>query len=134
MKVYIESFNFSTKGEIQIIDITSKVENIVRKSGVNMGMALIYAPHATGIIGLTEYEPNLINDIKMLLEKLVPRGQHYSHPGNAHSHLRSLLFSPSEVVPIMNGRLTLGTWQSLIWIETDYRPRERKVVVCVFGE
>ncbi|MHA1237728.1 MAG: secondary thiamine-phosphate synthase enzyme YjbQ [Candidatus Odinarchaeia archaeon] len=134
MKVYTDSFKFNTAGEIQIINITQEVEEIVKKSGIKTGIAVVYAPHATGIIGLTEYESALIKDIKNLLETLVPKNKEYSHPGNAHSHLRSLLISPSEVVPVIRGELTLGTWQSIIWVETDYRPRTRKIIVTVIGE
>ena len=134
MKVHNESFRFSTRGEIDFIDLTDRVREAVEKSGVKNGLAHVFAPHATGILILTEYEPSLVNDIRDLLEKLVPRRAAYQHPSNAHSHLRSMLLSPDKTLPVIDGRLVLGTWQSLVFVETDVHPRTRTVITQVIGE
>lgn len=134
MKVFSESFSFSTRGEIDFIDLTGKVEAAVRKSGVENGLVHVFAPHATGILILTEYEPSLESDIKNFLERMVPKRGSYQHPSNAHSHLRSMLLSPDKTLPIVDGHVALGTWQSLIFVETDVYPRQRTVIVQVIGE
>lgn len=134
MKIFSESLTFSTRGEIDFIDLTGKVQGVVRRSGVKNGLAHVFAPHATGVIILTEHEPSLLNDIKDVLEKLIPRRAPYQHPANAHSHLRSMLLCPDKTLPVMDGRVVLGTWQSLVFIETDVHPRRRTVIVQVIGE
>jgi secondary thiamine-phosphate synthase enzyme len=134
MKILNESFTFSTRGEIDFIDISSRVEEIVRKSGVKNGLAHVFAPHATGILILTEYESALLNDIKNALERLVPKRGSYQHPSNAHSHIRSALLCPDRTLPIVDGRVAFGTWQSLVFVETDVYPRKRTVIVQVIGE
>lgn len=134
MKILNESFSFSTRGEIDFVDLTGKVEEVVRKSGVKNGLVHVFAPHATGILILTEFEPSLENDIRNVLERLVPKRGSYQHPSNAHSHLRSMLLSPDRTLPILNGHVALGTWQSLIFVETDVYPRQRTVIVQVIGE
>ncbi len=134
MRLHVESFTFRTRGPIDIVNITPKVKAIVENSGIKNGIAHIFAPHATGIISLTEYEEGLLNDIRSLLEKLVPSKEEYEHPSNAHAHLRSIIFSPEKTVPIINGRLALGTWQSIVFIETDIYPRTRTIIVHIIGE
>ncbi len=134
MKIVNESLTFSTEGEIDFIDLTSRVQEVVRGSGIKNGFTHVFAPHATGIIVLTEYEPSLLNDIRSLLEKLAPKRGSYRHPSNAHSHLRSVLLPPDRTLPVVDGRVVVGTWQSLLFIETDVHPRRRTVVVQVIGE
>ena len=134
MKVFNDSLSLSTRGEIEFIDLSEKVQEAVEKSGVKNGLAHVFAPHATGVLVLTEYEPNLEEDIRGLLERLVPRRASYRHPSNAHSHLRSLLLSPDKTLPVIDGHVVLGTWQSLIFIETDVHPRQRTIVIQVIGE
>ena len=129
-----EEINFNTKGEIDIIDITYDVERIVRKSGVKSGTATVFIPGATGAITTIEYEPNLLQDFKDLLEELIPSSKHYRHPINGRSHLRASLIGPSVTVPISNGNLILGTWQQIVFLELDTRPRSRTVVVQIVGE
>jgi secondary thiamine-phosphate synthase enzyme len=134
MKFLNESLTFSTRGEIDFVDLSSRVEEIVRKSGVKNGLAHVFAPHATGILILTEYESALLNDIKDALERLIPKRGSYHHPSNAHSHLRSALLCPDRTLPIVDGRVAFGTWQSLLFVETDVYPRKRTVIVQVIGE
>jgi secondary thiamine-phosphate synthase enzyme len=134
MKVFNESIRFSTRGEIDFVDLTNKVQNIVTRSGIKNGLAHVFAPHATGILILTEYEPSLMADLKDVLEKLIPRGTAYRHPSNAHSHLRSVFLCPDRTLPVIDGHVVLGTWQSLVFVETDVYPRQRTVIVQVVGE
>ncbi len=134
MKVFNESFKFSTGGEIDFEDLTGKVQDAVNKSGIKNGLAHVFAPHATGILILTEYEPSLMTDLKEALEKLIPKRASYRHPSNAHSHLRSAFLCPDRTLPVIDGRVVLGTWQSLVFVETDVYPRQRTVIVQVIGE
>lgn len=134
MKVFNKSIGFSTKGEIEFFDISDRVQDIVGQSGIKNGIAHVFAPHATGILILTEYEPALLEDTKKMLETLIPKRGNYAHPSNAHAHLRSLLLSPDKTLPVIEGRVELGTWQSLVFVETDVHPRQRTIVVQILGE
>jgi secondary thiamine-phosphate synthase enzyme len=133
-KVFNTSYSFSTKGEIEFIDLSDKVQEAVSKSGIKNGLAHVFAPHATGILILTESDYSLLNDIKALLEKLIPKHAAYSHPSNAHAHLRSVLLPPDKTLPVIDGRIEFGTWQSLVFVETDVHPRRRTVIIQVIGE
>lgn len=134
MKVFDETLRFSTKGEIEFIDISSKVQQVVDRSGIMNGLVHVFAPHATGVLILTEYEPDLLNDIKKTLERIAPRSASYEHPSNAHAHLRSLLLNPDRTLPLIDGRIVLGTWQSLVFVEVDVHPRQRTLIIQVLGE
>jgi len=134
VKVFNEKFVFSTKGEIDFMDLTGKVHEVVKKSGIKNGLIHVFAPHATGIIILTEHEPSLDRDIKDFLEKLIPKHGGYRHPSNAHSHLRSMLLSPDKTLPVIDGQAVLGTWQSLVFVETDVYPRRRTIIMQAIGE
>ena len=134
MVAVTKEIHFNTKGEIDIVDITYDVEKIVEKTGVKNGTATVFIPGATGAITTIEYEPNLIQDFKDLIEELVPSSKHYRHPINGRSHLRASLIGPSVTVPISNGRLILGTWQQIVFLELDTRPRSRTVVIQIVGE
>lgn len=133
-KVFSTSHSFSTKGEIDFIDLTDKVQEEVSKSGIKNGLVHVFAPHATGILILTENEYGLLNDIKAFLEEVIPKHGAYRHPSNAHSHLRSMLLPPDKTMPVIDGRVEFGTWQSLIFVETDVYPRRRTVTIQVIGE
>ena len=134
MKIFNENFIFSTKGEIDFMDLTGKVHEVVQKSGIRNGLIHVFAPHATGIIILTEHEPRLDSDVKDFLEKIIPKHGGYRHPSNAHSHLRSMLLSPDKTLPVIDGEVVMGTWQSLVFVETDVYPRRRTIVMQVIGE
>jgi secondary thiamine-phosphate synthase enzyme len=133
-KVVNKSFRFSTKGEIDFLDLTGQVQEFVSDSAIRNGMVHIFAPHATGIIILTENDYALLNDITEFLEEIVPKRRAYQHPSNAHSHLRSMLLPPDKTLPIIDGRVELGRWQSLLFVETDVYPRQRTIIVQVIGE
>jgi len=133
-KIVNKTYTFSTKGEIDFVDLTDKVQETVSESGIVNGIVHVFAPHATGIIILTENDPALLEDIQVFLQEITPKNRNYSHPSNAHSHLRSVLFPPDRTLPVMNGRVEFGTWQSLMFVETDVYPRRRTVIVQVIGE
>ena len=133
-KVVNRSFSFSTKGEIDFVDLTDKVQEVVSKSAIKNGLVHVFAPHATGILVLTENDYALLNDIKAFLEEMVPKRRAYHHPSNAHSHLRSMLLPPDKTLPVIDGRVEFGTWQSLLFVETDVYPRNRTVIMQVIGE
>ncbi|MEM2102555.1 MAG: secondary thiamine-phosphate synthase enzyme YjbQ [Candidatus Bathyarchaeia archaeon] len=134
LKVFNETLTFQTKGAIDFVDLTEKVQRIVAKSGIKNGLVHLFAPHATGIIILTEYEPALVEDIKTFLEQLASSRGRFHHPSNAHAHLRSLVLPPDKTIPIIDGRAVFGTWQSVVFVETDVHPRQRTVIVQVIGE
>jgi secondary thiamine-phosphate synthase enzyme len=133
-RVFNASFNFSTKGEIDFVDLTDKVQEAVAQSGIKNGLIHVFAPHATGILILTENEYGLLNDIKAFLEEIIPRNGSYRHPSNAHAHLRSVLLPPDKTLPVIDSRVEFGTWQSLVFVETDVHPRRRTVIIQVIGE
>lgn len=132
-------FTVSTKGLCDIIDITSRVEEAVKKSGVKEGICLISSPGSTVGITTIEYEPRLLEDFKELMEKIAPSNKSYHHDeawgeANGFSHLRSALIKPFLSIPVENGKAVLGTWQQVVLVDFDSRPREREVLVKVFGQ
>lgn len=133
-KVVNKTLRFSTQGEIDFIDLSDQVQQEVEHSGIRNGIVHVFAPHATGILILTESDPALLNDIKAFLQELVPKHDSYQHPSNAHAHLRSMLLPPDKTLPVINGRVEFGTWQSLLFVETDVYPRNRTVIIQVMGE
>jgi secondary thiamine-phosphate synthase enzyme len=133
-KVVNKSFNFSTKGEIDFVDLTDQVQEVVSESAIKNGIVHVFAPHATGILILTENDYGLLNDIKTFLEEMVPKHRAYQHPSNAHSHLRSMLLPPDKTLPVIDGHVEFGTWQSLLFVETDVYSRKRTVIMQVMGE
>lgn len=139
MKVISEYLNLSTKGEIDIINITDKIEGILKKSKLRNGIVNISSMGSTAGITTCEDEPGLLSDLKDVIEKLIPRHKGYQHDqtldnGNAHSHLRSSLFGSTLTVPFTNAELKLGTWQQIVFIEFDNRPRQRKITLQFLGE
>jgi len=133
-KVINKSIRFTTRGEIDFVDLTNKIQEEVSKSGVKNGLAHIFAPHATGILILTENDDALLEDIRALLEQLAPKQKAYQHPSNAHSHLRSILLPPDKTLPVVDGNVMFGTWQSLLFVETDVYPRKRTIIIQLLGE
>ena len=139
MKVFSERIDLKTKGEVDMVDITSKVESIVENRQIRNGIATIFVPGSTASVTTIEYEPGLLTDFPALLEKIAPRNAAYEHEkrwhdGNGHSHVRASLIGPSLTVPIKDGKLTLGTWQQLVLVELDTRSRSRELIVQIIGE
>lgn len=126
----------STEGDGETVDITRGVEEVVAASGASTGLACAFVLGSTAAITTMEYERGGIHDLQALLDRLIPAEGDYEHnrlnrDTNSHAHQRASLIGPSETVPIREGRLTLGTWQQLVLIDFDDRPRERTVVVKV---
>ena len=132
-KVFNSSINLSTKGEIEFVDLTRNVLDAAARSGVRNGLVHIFAPHATGIVILTENESGLLEDIERWLQEIIPKNRGYEHPSNAYAHLRSVLLPPDRTIPIIEGKVELGTWQSVLFVETDVHPRRRTVIIQVLG-
>ncbi len=129
----------STRGSNDIIDITERVVERVRESGIKEGIGCIQLPGSTGAITTIEYEPGLINDLIKAIERLVPRNIPYEHDrawgdGNGFSHVRSALLGTSFSFPIADGKPVLGTWQQIVFIECDNRPRNRRLILTLVGE
>jgi secondary thiamine-phosphate synthase enzyme len=125
-----------TSKRTEIIDITDKVQEEVRKTGVRDGLAIIYTRHTTTAITINEGERGLMEDIEDVMCRLVPRGAGYKHDimdDNADSHIRAILLGNSVVVPVSNGRLDLGTWQRVLFIELDGPRSNRRIVVKVIA-
>jgi len=130
---------FDTKGRDDVIEITGAVTGFISECKVEEGMVTVFVHGSTASVTTLEYEPGLIKDIKELGEKLAPAGQSYAHDAtwgdaNGYSHLRASAIGPSLTVPIEKGKMTLGTWQQIVVIDHDNRPRSRQVVVQVIGE
>lgn len=130
---------FSTPGNGAMCDLTREVATSVESAGVTDGTATVFVPGSTCGVTTIEYEPGLLEDFPAALERIAPRDAHYAHDaawhdGNGHSHVRASLVGPSLTVPVVGGRLTLGTWQQIVLIDFDNRARDRRVVVTVLGE
>jgi secondary thiamine-phosphate synthase enzyme len=140
MDFIIEKFylSFKTSGETDVIDITHQVASRVSESGVTDGQVLIFIPGSTASVTTIEYESGVVQDLKEAVERLAPRGIFYRHDarwgdGNGYAHVRAALLGPSLTVPIAAGRPVLGTWQQIVLVDFDNRPRERKILVQVSG-
>jgi secondary thiamine-phosphate synthase enzyme len=139
MKTKMERIQINTLGGVQIIDITNEVQELLATSNLNEGLATVFIPGSTATVTTIEYEPGLIADLKKALDRIAPRDEHYEHDqrwhdGNGHSHVRAAFLKPSVAIPFSNNTLMLGTWQQLVFIELDVRPRNRTIVVQLIGD
>ena len=137
--VKTDELRFNTSGPGDIVDLTNQIQQTVKKSGITSGTVTVFAPGSTTGITTIEYEPGLLKDIPQLMEKLVPSDKTYHHDetwhdGNGFSHLRSALVGSDMTIPFVGGKLTLGTWQQVVFLEFDNRPRNRTVVLQMIGE
>jgi secondary thiamine-phosphate synthase enzyme len=128
----------SSKGENDIINITSNVEKILLECKLKNGIITLFVIGSTAAITTIEYEPGLQQDFPNMLEKIAPKRIEYQHDntwhdGNGHSHLKASLIGPSLTIPFINGQTSLGTWQQVVFVEMDTRSRERKIVVQIIG-
>jgi secondary thiamine-phosphate synthase enzyme len=136
MAVHGGLLRLETPGNGHIVDITEGVARVVATSGVERGVVTVFATGSTVAVTTMEHEPGGVADLQALLERLIPSAGEYehnrlNHDTNAHAHLRAAVIGPSESVPLLDGRLTLGTWQQLVLIDFDDRPRTRTVTVQV---
>jgi len=136
---YSETISFSTKGFSDIIDITDRVDSVVGHSRIRDGLVTVFCPGSTGSITTIEYESGVLRDLQKAIEKVAPSDIPYEHDrrwgdGNGFSHVRAALMKPSLSIPLARGRLTLGTWQQIVFIDFDNRRRERNLIVQIVGE
>ena len=137
--IFSETIAFSTKGFSDILDMTPQVENIIGRSKIKNGLVTVFCPGSTGAVTTIEYESGVLKDLQKALEKIVPSNIAYEHDkrwgdGNGFSHVRAALMKPSLTIPLIHGRLTLGTWQQIVFIDFDNRKRDRNLIVHVMGE
>ena len=136
--VVTEKMNIQTKGECDIIDITPDVERIMAQSGIESGTITVFISGSTAGVTTIEYEPGVVSDFRAVWDRIVPRDIQYKHDlrwgdGNGYSHVRASTLGPSLVVPFSNRALLLGTWQQIVVVDFDNRPRSREIVLQIIG-
>ena len=137
--IHTDSIQLSTRGHADMHDLTSEVERIVREASVEDGVATVFTPSSTSALTTIEFESGALEDLRLSLNEIAPPDKDYKHnlrwgDGNGHAHLRAALLGPSLCVPFISGRLTLGTWQQILFIDFDVRSRQRSIIVQVIGE
>jgi len=137
--VVTKTISLQTKGQCDIVDITSQVEGELAGTGVKNGTATLFVTGSTAGLSTIEYEPGLLADFKSMWERNIPQGIHYDHDrawgeGNGYSHVRASLLGASLVVPFSDKQLTLGTWQQIVLVDFDNRPRSRRIILQIMGE
>ena len=136
MPVITNYISLSTKGKRDVIDITSKIQNLITDNNIKSGIAVAFSPGSTGAITTIEFEPGLKKDIDELLEKLIPYSGNYHHHNTWHDdngagHLQAAVIGPSISVPVIDGALSLGTWQQVVFIDCDTKPRNRRIIIQI---
>ena len=139
MTVKTTSISLSTQGNADIRDITDQLVSAVSKSGLTAGTATVFCPSSTSALTTIEFEGGVLSDLRRLFDEIVPSNREYAHnerwhDGNGHSHVRAALLGPSLTIPFVDGQLTLGTWQQVIYVDFDNRLRQRKLIVQLIGE
>jgi secondary thiamine-phosphate synthase enzyme len=138
VELHTGQLRFSTEGDGDVIDLTEGVSSVLEASGVENGVVSVFVPGSTAAVTAMEHEPGGVHDLRETLERLIPAGGNYEHnrlnnDTNSHAHIRAAIVGPSETVPVRGGTLALGTWQQLVLVDFDDRPRQRTVVVQVIG-
>jgi secondary thiamine-phosphate synthase enzyme len=138
MGVFRTVLNIATKEEGEIVDLTAKVNETVKDSGLKAGIACVFVPHTTAAVFVTENEPGLRSDLIRSMEKVFPKGFGYAHnsggDGNGHSHIRASTWGQSVTIPFNGASLDIGTWQSIVLMELDNGGRPRKLIIQLVGE
>jgi secondary thiamine-phosphate synthase enzyme len=139
MSVITRTINISSNGENDMIDITRQIDEAIQSSVLQDGIAVVFVSGSTAAVTTIEYEPGLKKDFPKMLARIAPSEIEYEHDntwhdGNGHSHVRASLIGPSLTVPFKNKVLMLGTWQQIVLLEMDIRPRDRKIVLQMIGE
>lgn len=139
MAVVTGRLEVESRGENDVVDLTGGVRRVVGKSGVKSGVVTVFVSGSTAAVTTLEFEPGLVKDFPEMLERVSPKGREYEHQktwndGNGHSHVKAALVGPSLTIPVVNGDIAVGTWQQVVLVELDIRPRRRKIVVQVVGE
>jgi secondary thiamine-phosphate synthase enzyme len=137
--IHSETLSLSTKGFSDILDITDRVETVAGRSKIENGLVTVFCPGSTGAVTTIEYESGVLKDLQKAIEKIVPSNIPYDHDkrwgdGNGFSHVRAALMKPSLTIPVFKGKLALGTWQQIVFIDFDNRRRERNLIVQIMGE
>ena len=138
-KIHTKKLSEKTSGFCDIIDITTRVQEQVEKEKIERGLVSLFVSGSTAALTTIEHEPGLVRDLKEFVEQLIPSNRRYHHDDrwgddNGFSHLRASLFGPSLAIPIENGRMLLGTWQQVVLLDFDNRPRTREIIVQLMGE
>jgi secondary thiamine-phosphate synthase enzyme len=136
--VFAGEIDISTKGELDMLDITPVLEKLIDDSGMLDGIVTIFVPGATGALTTMEFEPGVVEDLRAAIQRMAPDDLEYQHhlkwkDGNGQSHVRAALIGPSVAFPLREGRVPFGTWQQVVFIELDVRPRKRKLLVQIIG-
>lgn len=139
MQLRLNHIFLTTQGNTDILDITQKITECIHSSTLMNGLVTIFSPSSTSGITTIEYEPGVLDDLKKIFNEIVPKDYIYQHneawhDGNGHSHIRAALLKASVTIPLVDGRLTLGTWQQIVFIDFDTRPRKREIIVQIIGE
>ncbi len=139
MSVITGTLELRTRGDADIHDITAEVTDLLRQSGLRNGILTVFTPSSTSAITTIEYESGCLRDLRRLFDEIAPPEREYAHnarweDGNGHAHLRAALLGASFSVPFVDGKPTLGTWQQIIFVDFDNRPRHRRLVVQMVGE
>jgi secondary thiamine-phosphate synthase enzyme len=139
MTVRTKYLDLATHGNTHMVDITGNVTASVKETGLSNGIVTVFCPSATSALTTIEYESGCLSDLTRLFDEVAAADRHYAHnarwgDGNGHSHVRAALLGPSLTVPFVDGRLTLGTWQQIIFVDFDNRPRQRRLVAQIMGE
>ena len=137
--IFSETISLSTKGFSDILDITHHVDEVIARTKIENGLVTVFCSGSTGAVTTIEYESGVLKDLQKTIEKIVPSNVSYEHDrrwgdGNGFSHVRAALMKPSLTVPLIKGRLALGTWQQIVFIDFDNRKRDRNILVQVIGE
>lgn len=139
MTVRTMRLSLETRGNADMHNLTGELASAIERSGLTNGTLTVFCPSSTSGVTTIEYEPGALADFKRLFDEIAPPNRDYAHEaawgdGNGHSHLRAALLGPSLTVPFVNGRMTLGTWQQVLYVDFDVRPRRRELVVQIVGE
>ncbi len=134
-----QEIHLDTHGNLDIVDITEQVRIVVVQAGVTSGQVTVFVPGSTAGLTTIEYEAGAVSDLRAAIERLAPRDMHYDHDrrwgdGNGHSHVRAALLGPDLHIPIVEGRMSLGTWQQIVLVDCDNRSRHRRLIVSVMGD
>ncbi len=138
MRIITDTISLNTEGKSQMVDLTSAVADKLSELGLTDGIVTVFVPGSTGAVSTIEFEPGLAKDLPELFDRIIPEGDYHHDQtwgdGNGHAHLRACLIGPSLQVPFTEGKLSLGTWQQIVFIDFDTRARRRRLVLQFMGQ
>lgn len=137
--IHQAELHLSTRGDAEVLDLTEQVAGLIAHGAIRDGVVTLFTPSSTSALTTIEYEDGALGDLRAAIERLAPRDVEYRHnlrwgDGNGHAHVRAALLGPSLSIPLRGGQMTLGTWQQIVFIDFDVRPRRRTIVVQIVGE